>query len=68
MGYSALLLGFSWLVINNSFGFAAVLPMNHIMEVNNSLIVILKIHTRINYIQYKYIVIVLYIFALHACI
>ncbi|XP_026811381.1 neural/ectodermal development factor IMP-L2 [Rhopalosiphum maidis] len=32
MGFSALLLGFSWLVIINSFGFAAVLPMNHIME------------------------------------
>jgi len=37
-----MLLGFTWLVMINSIGFAAVLPMNHIIEVNNSLIVLLK--------------------------
>lgn len=32
MRHSALLLGYSWLVLINSIGFAAVLPMNHIIE------------------------------------
>ncbi|XP_025424480.1 neural/ectodermal development factor IMP-L2 [Sipha flava] len=32
MGYSAILLGFSWLVLINSTGFAAVIPINHIVE------------------------------------
>lgn len=44
MGYSAMLLGFTWLVMINSIGFAAVLPMNHIIEVNNVLIDSLKMH------------------------
>lgn len=34
MKYSAVLLGFAWLVMIENTSFAAILPMNHIVEVS----------------------------------
>lgn len=42
MGYPAALLGFSWLVLINRIGLAAVLPINHIVEVRYYKLLIIR--------------------------